>query len=271
MILADMHMHSNFSTDSEEDPRNIVETAIARGLTQITITDHMDIEWPEDNTQFIFDPVPYFETWNKLKEEYSDRIYLAIGMEFGLRDEQNVVPIIDAKWKELRELPFEFIIGSTHLCDNADPYYDNFWEGHNVNDRIYEYYNSVLYNVEHYEGFDVYGHLDYISRYVPEGNHYEVTRYMDVYEKVLKTLIERGIGLEINTSLLNKGYAKPNPDPLILKMYRQMGGEIITCGSDAHQAVNIGGHFKEATDILKACGFKYYTVFKNHKPEFLPL
>lgn len=271
MILADSHMHSNFSTDSKSDPREMIETAIKRGLKIMTITDHMDVEWPLDNTEFIFDPKQYFETWNALKDEYKDRLDIRIGMEYGLRDEENVLEIVDKKWDELRKLPFDFIIGSTHVCDNSDPYYDVFWEGKSANERILDYYNSVLFNVEHYSGFDVYGHLDYIARYVPEGNHYEVTRYMDVYEQVLRILIDRGIGLEINTSLLNKGFSKPNPDPVVLKMYKEMGGEIITCGSDAHRTDFIGGNFDKAAEILKGAGFKYYTVFKDHKPEFFEI
>ena len=71
----------------------------------------------------------------------------------------------------------------------------------------------------------------------------------------------------INTSPLNKGLSQTNPCPEIVKRYRELGGEIITIGSDAHTAVNVGGHFDAARDILLSSGFKYYTVFTDRKKE----
>ncbi|MBP3238207.1 MAG: histidinol-phosphatase HisJ family protein [Lachnospiraceae bacterium] len=271
MILSDQHMHSSFSTDSQSDPRLLCDTAISRGLTSITITDHMDCEWPEDNTQYIFDEKEYFDVLGKLRADYSGRIDLGIGMEFGFRNEADIVEKIDKRFNELKVLPFDFIIGSTHLYDYGDPYYPKFWEGHNAYRRLMQYYEATLFNVEHYDSYDVYGHLDYAVRYVPADTHIEPTRFLNIIEVILKKIIEDGHGLEINTKNLNKGFSVPNPSPTILKMYRAMGGEIITVGSDAHKPEHVGGCFDKARDILLDCGFKHYAVFRAHKPEFYEL
>ena len=271
MILSDQHMHSTFSTDSKVPPEVLLDTAISRGLKSITITDHMDCEWPEDNTLYIFDEHEYFEKLGRLQSDYSSRIKLNIGMEFGFRNEEDVVEKIDKRWNELKDLPFDFIIGSTHLYDYGDPYFLKFWEGHNAYQRLMQYYEATLFNVEHYSGYDVYGHLDYAARYVPTGAHIEPTRFLNIIEVILKKIIENGCGIEINTKNLNKGFSMPNADPMILKMYKAMGGEIITVGSDAHKSEFVGGCFDRAKEILVACGFKYYTVFTAHKPEFFEL
>lgn len=271
MIISDMHMHSNFSTDSKIPPESLLDIAIERGLKIISITDHMDCEWPEDPTSYIFDEKEYFPAMKSLQEKHAKKIDLRIGMEFGFRDEEDVVPKIEKRWNELKDLPFDFIIGSTHLYDYGDPYYPKFWEGKRALDVIRRYYEATLFNVQHYNGFDIYGHLDYVMRYIPQNVHIETTRFLSIIEEILKTILEKGKGLEINTSRLNKGFSKPNPDPIILKMYRQMGGEIITVGSDAHKLEFVGGNFDRARDILLDCGFKYYTVFKGHKAEFMEL
>ena len=271
MIISDMHMHSTFSTDSQVPPETLIETAIRRGLKIISITDHMDCEWTEDPGSYIFDEKEYFPAMQELKKNYADRIDLRIGMEFGFRDEENVVEKIDKRWAELKDMPFDFIIGSTHLYDYGDPCFPKFWEGKRAAEVIRRYYEATLFNVSHYDDFDIYGHLDYVMRYIPDGVHIEVTRFLDITEAIIMELLKKGKGLEINTSRLNKGFSKPNPDPIILKMYRQLGGEIITVGSDAHKAEYVGGNFDKARDILLDCGFKYYTVFKEHKAEFKEL
>lgn len=265
MVTADLHLHTNFSTDCNNDPRDVIEQAIKCGLNTIGITDHMDIAWPEDNTQYIFDHNDYFKTLGELKEEYKDRIEILIAMEFGFRNEPNVVKTIDKHWKFYKELPFDYVLNSTHIVDNGDPYYVKFWEGHSVYERMVQYFEAVLYNARHYDGADIFAHLDYAGRYMPEGSRFEVTRYIDIIEEILKTIISKGCALELNTALLNKGYKTTNPDRVILKMYKELGGELITIGSDAHRLYFIGGYRDTAAEILKNAGFKYYAVYRQHK------
>jgi len=135
-----------------------------------------------------------------------------------------------------------------------------------------DYLEEVLHNLKRFDGFQSYGHLDYIVRY---GSHrtqyYNIPDLLDIIDELLKTAIEKGIGIEINTAGLKHGLGFPHPHPDILKRYRELGGEIITIGSDAHRPEHIAYGFHDAADILKACGFSYYTIFRNRNAEFLSI
>ena len=90
----------------------------------------------------------------------------------------------------------------------------------------------------------------------------------DILDKILETLIDKEKGIEINTGGLAKGLKEANPCMGILKRYRELGGEIITVGSDAHDTLRIADRFDRAAEMLLECGFKYYTVFEKRMPEF---
>ena len=90
-------------------------------------------------------------------------------------------------------------------------------------------------------------------------------------DEILKTLILKNIGLECNTAGFKYGLGFPNPHMDILKRYRELGGEIITVGSDGHKPEHLAYDFHKVPDILKEAGFSYYTIFKERKPEFIKL
>lgn len=267
--FSDYHIHSCFSSDSAESPERIIHTAISLGLKEICFTDHTDLDYPEKdekgNPLFVFDTEEYFDTLLPLREEYRNRITVKLGVELGL------VPALSGKNNTFsRSCPFDFIIGSTHLVDMQDPYYPQFWSGKDPDKAIRHYFEATHENIKTFDNYDVYGHLDYITRYVPDPSYrYDCHRFMDVIDTLLKDLIQRGHGIELNTSPFGKGLSTPNPCREVLLRYRELGGEIITLGSDAHEARNIGGGFDRARDILTDCGFKYYAVFTRRRPEFV--
>lgn len=268
--LSDYHIHSRFSSDSDESPEEIIRTAIALGLKEICFTDHMDLDYPEQdgkgNPLFVFDTEEYFDTLLPLKEKYRNRLTIRLGIELGLMPE-----LSERNEAVARSCPFDFIIGSTHLVDGQDPYYPRFWEGRKTEEVIRHYFETTHENIKAYADYDVYGHLDYITRYVPDKAYrYDCHRFMEVIDAILKDIIHSGHGIELNTSPFGKGLSDPNPCREILLRYRELGGEIITLGSDAHEARNIGGGFDRARDILTDCGFKYYAVFTRRRPEFIP-
>ena len=135
-----------------------------------------------------------------------------------------------------------------------------------------EYFESILENMEAFTDFDVYGHIDYIVRYNPNRkDNYSFSAYQDILDEILKKIIFLGKGIELNTGGFKYGLGHPNPHEDILKRYRELGGEIITTGSDAHVTDYLGYEFAKAYEILKKVGFSYYTIFKGRKPEFLRL
>ena len=168
--------------------------------------------------------------------------------------------------------PFDFVIGSSHVVHGKDPYYFSFFDGKTEQEAYTEYFVSILENLDAFTDFDVYGHIDYVVRYGPNRNaDYTYAKYADVLDEILKKLISLGRGIEINTGGFKYGLGHPNPSEEILSHYHELGGEILTIGADAHQPEHVAYDFKKVRDLLKACGFSYYTVFRNRKPEFYKL
>ena len=272
MILTDMHVHSCFSSDSQEHPESIIETAISKGFSYVYFTDHHDMDFPvndhEPTLDFQLDFESYIKKLSELKEAYSGIIEVCLGVEQGICPE--TAPRIAAL---SNQYPFDFIIGSSHLTSlqNGDPYYPEYYEGKTNVEAYREYFMSAVENIKLTDGFDVYGHLDYAVRYCPDPSFtYRFEDYRDIFEILLKSLIEKGKGIEINTKGITKiGY--PHPHIETLKLYKELGGEIITVGSDAHKKEELGFGFEVAKDILEQVGFQYYTVFKKRKPEFINL
>ena len=120
-----------------------------------------------------------------------------------------------------------------------------------------------------YSNFDVYGHPDYVVRYGPTKDRgYSYEMYREIFDRILMTLIDMEKGIEINTGALARGMREPNPCIGILKRYRELGGEIVTVGSDAHEPGRIAHAFDRAAEILKDCGFRYYAIYEKRNPSF---
>ena len=164
---------------------------------------------------------------------------------------------------------FDFVIGSSHVCHDQDPYYPSFYAERSEEEAYREYFEYILENIRSFHNFDVYGHLDYVVRYGPsQDKYYTYDRYRDIFDAILELLLELGKGLELNTGGLKYGLSQPNPCLAILKRYRRMGGDIITIGSDAHRPEQIGYAFVRAAEVLKECGFSHYTTFQNRRPKY---
>ena len=270
-IRADYHMHTHHSGDSDAPMSEMIERAIALGLTDICITEHNDPDYvylePENAGMFDLDLDAYLAEYLELSRQVAGRINVRFGMELGLQSD------IPEKLRAcVASKPFDFIIASSHLCHKVDVYYPCYFEGRSVKEAMTEYFESILENLKVFDDFDVYGHLDYAIRYHKDKDTaYHVRDYSDLLDEILKRLIEKGKGLEINTGGLRKGLRSTNPCEEILKRYQELGGEIITTGSDAHESAIIADHFQEAQAILQRCGFRYYTIFAKRKPTFLPL
>ena len=258
MIKADLHTHSSFSTDSDEPLESIAHSAMEKGLKTLCVTEHMDFDYP--NGEFILDTAAYKAELERVRELYSGRLEILFGVELGLMD--YLAP-------RLREYiggqSFDFVIGSSHLVDGIDPYYPQYFAEHGDHNGILRYFESILANISAYDDFDVYGHLDYVVRYSSEKS-YAPSDFREITEEILKRLIGMGKGIELNTAGLKYGLGWCHPHPDLLKRYRELGGEIITVGSDGHRAEHIAYGFGTAGDVLAAAGFTHYNIFRNRKP-----
>ena len=277
MIQADMHMHTWFSTDSEACPRDMADEAVRKGLKTICFTDHFDkddLEWGEEG---IFDVDAYFVEMQKLQEEYAGKLNIRIGIELGLRT------YLKDYYEELtKKYPFDFVIGSVHNVPYkkdvegnilyTDPAAEKLFTDRTDKEAYRLMMETTLENVRTSDCFQTLGHLDYVVRYgKSREKEYSYTDYADIIDEILKLLIEKEKGLEVNSAGLKYGLPFAHPHPDVLKRYRELGGEIITIGADAHKPEHIEYDFAKAEEILKSCGFKYYTEFFEQKPVFKQL
>lgn len=266
-MKADFHMHTRFSTDSQTMPEEIVEKAIELGLKTICFTDHFDKDYPGHENEFQLDTPNYFHYMRKMQEEYKDKIDIRIGVELGMQPHLG-----DFLRQYVKQYPFDFIIGSMHLFRGRDPYYKVFFEGKSDKEEYKAAFEETLRTIKTFSDFDVLGHLDFIVRYGnKQAEEYSYEANADVIDEILKYLITNGKGLELNTAGWKYGLSFAHPYPDILKRYRELGGEIITVGSDGHKPEHIAYDFHKVNDLLKSCGFKYYTEFKQRKPVFCAL
>lgn len=268
-ILWDCHMHSDFSADSPTPMEEMVRRAIACGMKGICFTEHLDPDYPKtpDGLEFPLDFPAYQQKLFELKERYHSQLEIRFGIEIGLQ-----MHLSDYFHQFLREYPFDFVIGSSHVVHGADPYYPEFFKNRSEQRAYMEYFESILENLSVFDEMDTYGHIDYIVRYGPNQNRfYSYGRYQDILDEILKKLIEKQVGLEVNTGGYHYGLGEPNPCTAVIRRYSQLGGEIITIGADAHTPDKIGYAFDKAAKVLLECGFRYYTIFKERKPEFIRL
>jgi histidinol-phosphatase (PHP family) len=246
----------------------MIQKAISLGLDTICFTDHMDYDFPVHNgLTFEFNPEEYFIELNFMASKYKDSIKILKGIELGL------MPHLSERiHKLISHYQFDFVIGSSHVVNGVDPYLSEYWKNRTERDGIEDYFKSIIENVENIKDFDIYGHLDYVIRYTPEKvTDYTYQNYADLIDTMLKSIIGAGKGIEVNTAGYKYGLGFPHPHPDILKRYKELGGEIITIGSDGHKPEHLAFDFNKANDLLISLGYKYYTLFENRRPNFIKL
>jgi len=263
-VLSDCHVHTSFSGDCTIAPDIMVKQAVEKGIRHLCLTDHMDYDYTEAGICFEFDAREYFHRLLPLKEQYRDQIDLCVGIELGLQ------PYLSKKHHNLVfSNSFDFVIGSIHLVHGRDPYFPSYFEGREESSAYQEYFECALQNLEAYSNFDVFGHLDYVVRYGPNQNrNYAYTKYREIIDEILRSLVKKDIGLEINTGGYKYGLGTANPCKDIIARYKELGGKIVTIGSDAHTPSAIARGFQRAAEVLTECGFRYYATFEKRVAEF---
>ena len=145
-------------------------------------------------------------------------------------------------------------------------------EGRSEKEAYREYFESELENVQKFSNFDVYGHLDYVVRYGPTQNrNYRYADYGEIIDEILRFLIKNNKGLEVNTGGFRCGIGSTNPCIDIIKRYHELGGRVITIGSDAHEPKYLTDQFSATCEMLQEIGFKYYAIYKKRQPEYFKL
>ena len=269
-MRADYHVHTDYSDDSDYPMADVVRDAIRLGLEEICFTDHVDYGVKRD----VGDPearidLPanvdydrYYREYRQLSEACGSRIRLKLGLEFGMQRHT-----IGAYERLFSRYPFDFILLSAHQVDDLEIWNGDYERGKTQAEYNLGYYEEILYVMRHYHNYSVLGHLDHINRYDPMGPFpFEPTR--PIVTEILKTAIADGKGLEINTSWHRYGLHDVTPCREILKLYHDLGGRIVTIGSDSHAPEHLGAYYDEAAEILKSIGFTQVCTYERMKPIF---
>lgn len=260
--MYDYHMHSSFSTDTDVAMAAMIESAIQKGFKQITFTDHIDYEYNSSEISFEFDTDLYVKEISTFKERYKQQIDIQIGLEIGIQ------PHILSQCQALVEkVQPDFVIASLHNIHKMDLYLGDYYIGKSPEVALKASFDELEEMLDVFSEFCVIGHIDIVKRYNPAVLALPKHLYLEYATPVLKKIIEMGRGIEVNTSGLRQGLDETLPSFELIELYRKLGGEIITLGSDAHQPGDIGHSFKTVLAKLKSIGFENIYTFKQMEPK----
>ncbi len=271
MLLADYHTHSYpLSPDAHDSMRVMAEAALRRGVGLVCFTNHIDNCALVENA--VWGPVESFEPMERelqeTREALGDRLELRLGAEISA---PHYVPEEGRRLCEHGSL--DFVIGSIHNLRNRKDFYEYDYPANfeALRPEIEEYLDEHLALVE-FGGVDVLGHIGYMRKYMSrQGKFFDMMAFSDRLREIFTRCVEKGIGIEVNTSALRSPLGDFIPGKDVLKLYRACGGEIVTTGSDSHRASDAGAGISEAVELLRECGFRYMTVFRKRKPEFIKI
>lgn len=252
----DYHIHSTHSSDAKMTIEEACIKAIELGINEIAFTDHIDIDWPGSNSIFDISRLDiYMDEIEQNRRKFKGQIDIKSGIEIGLQPH-----VLAEKSRIVNSYPFDFVIASIHVIQRIDLYKSDYYDKKSKLEAYSDYYNEILKLINDFDDFDVLGHLDYIKRYLI--HPYEQEDHliaMEIIDEILKTLIRKGKGIEVNTSGYKHISKRTMPHFDVVKMYQELGGEILTLGSDAH-STGFVYHIKSSSILQAALPFRGCTL-----------
>lgn len=273
-MFADYHVHTQFSDDSLYPMEQVVQDAIAMKMEAICFTDHVDygvkddwdcgrpIIWCGGEPAANVDYPAYAAKIKELQAVYGAEIEIKMGLEFGMQ--RHTIPQYE---KLFQRYPFDFIILSVHQVEDKEFWTQDFQRGRTQREYNERYWQEMLKLVKHYQNYSVLGHMDLIVRY-DEAGIYPFEKIRPCVEQILKEVIKNGKGIEVNTSSARYGLSDTTPSRAILELYRELGGRILTLGSDSHKPEHLGACMKETKEMLKSLGYRKFCTFEKMQPVF---
>ena len=284
-MYADYHLHCEYSDDSNEPMENQIKKAITLGLDEMCFTDHVDYgikrDWDDPEGIIIRHAIEhgkevdlvlanvnypkYFEALNMYQKKYASSISIKKGLEFGI---QSITVDAYGKLYASYQDDLDFILFSMHQVNNLEFWTQDFQKGKTQKEYNDEYYKEIYQTMQIFHHYSCLAHLDLLARY-DENGIYPFENEKDIIAEILKYAIRDGKGIEINTSSWKYGLKDTQPSRAILKLYKDLGGKIITVGSDAHETKYLASHIKDAYAILKnEIGINEICTFDHMQPIF---
>ncbi|MDD3028310.1 MAG: histidinol-phosphatase HisJ family protein [Erysipelotrichaceae bacterium] len=270
-MRCDYHIHTSYSDDSSHEMEDVIIDALELGLEEICFTDHVDygvkidhdanVKDNHENPVMNVDYPAYFREIAILKEKYRDMITIKKGLEFGIQTHT-----INDFEKLYQSYEMDFVILSIHQVGDKEFWDYAFQKDKSLEEYTFAYYQELLEVVSSFKNYSVLGHLDMIVRY-SEGK-VPFASIEGIIKKILEVVIEDGKGIEINTSSKRYGLDDLTPSRDILRLYRELGGKIITIGSDSHNKSHLGFAIDQTRAELARLGFESYCTYESMKPIF---
>lgn len=263
--VSDNHTHSDQSPDGTDSVMALCETAVKEGLAEITITDHFEPR-PYGNSNPRYNPMMAWLEVRRARLRYERDLTVRLGVELG---QPHLYP--QESMEIIRSVPYDYILASVHTTKDGKSYFEMDYSVRDTRMVREEYLKEVL-NMVRWGRFDGIAHFDLPVRYAG-GTYFDVTRSPDLTRTILKELVHRGKALEVNTKgwMDDAGKLHFMPDIPVLKWYRELGGEMITLGSDAHRRQELGRNIGTAMDMLESLGFTHTVSFTNRTPVWTSL
>lgn len=258
--MFDYHIHSIVSFDGHDTGLDLANAAAQQGLQEICFTDHCD-----------FDPLAVSQTMmydlNRYNQEYDGLeipgLKIRRGMEFGLLENNQSLLL-----QKLGQRHYDFVLGSVHFVGGLDVYFREYWENKLPFQAQRDFLEATLKRVQAHDDFDVLAHLTFLmkSPFNPTRTPLEYAAHREVLDEILRTLVRKDKGLEMNTSGVDRGVGYlPTID--FFRRFHDLGGRIVTVGSDAHRVNRVGQYSTEAARMLSDI-FGYVCTFEDRQPIF---
>ncbi len=267
--ILDMHAHTDNSFDGNHSTMFMCESAVNKGLRAVAFTDHVEIDFYSEKHFDRTAAQSFFEI-AKARSAFRGKLIVCAGVELGQ-------PTYDIKTAEslISSRSYDFVIGSIHNLRNMEDFWYLKYEDYDsdgIDKLLRQYFDEELLLAQ-WAKFDTLAHLTYPLRYIC-GDHkipVDISKYSEQIDTILETVAKSGKALEINTSGLRQNLNSTMPDEKIVRRFRELGGEYITVGSDAHYADHLGAGISEGMNIAKRCGFSSITLFQKRHPTQIPI
>lgn len=257
--MIDFHVHTDASFDCETPVDAVCQSAIAAGLSGLCITDH--VEMVDDEAHIRAAAEASLKNCRRAQEQYGHRMQVFTGIELG--EPLYNLPLCN---DIVSKGQYDFVLVSIHrLGEEPDYYFQDFAPPSGISQadwiqrELARYFDEVLRTVQ-WGKFHALAHLTYPFRYLPADYRYDYRFWQDQIDAILSEMARRGLALEINTAGLRTPMGLTQPDWPIIQRFRELGGEYVTFGSDAHLPQQVGAGLEEAARLARQAGLRPYPI-----------
>ncbi len=266
--IVDLHTHTDNSFDGNHSTMFLAETAFMKGIRAIAFTDHLEMDaFYKDN--FDKTAIQSFFEVAKARSAFNGKLIICVGAELGQAVYDKAV-----SEKLIETMKYDFVIGAIHNLPNIQDFYymDLSDESIDYMKLLEEYFEWEL-KLAQWAKFDTLAHLTYPLRYIvgKYGKPVDMSKFDEIIDEILLTLIKNHKSLEINTAGLRQPIGVTSPDEGILRRYKELGGKLITIGSDAHYAEHLGAGIDKGYELALKCGFDKIALYQDRTPTLIPI